>query len=100
MSSSGLVPMPFSKRVLKEYWVSLSTPLSLEMLPLPSFSPPRQIADAFRFIVSLFCPAWIRGDEPEPSHDTKPPQACRLAYASVQRSQPCADDAQGRKLFL
>src|SRR6185295_5549929 len=31
MSSSGFVPMPFSKRVLKEYCVSFSTPLSVEM---------------------------------------------------------------------
>src|SRR5882724_10927180 len=36
-SSSGLVPTPFSNRVLKEYCVCLSTPLSVEMVPLPSF---------------------------------------------------------------
>src|SRR5439155_8797087 len=53
MSSSGFVPMPFSKRVLKEYCVSLSTPLSLEMVPLPSFKPPRQTADALRFMFAL-----------------------------------------------
>src|SRR5439155_25479960 len=53
MSSSGFVPMPFSKRVLKEYGVSLSTPLSLEMVPLPSFKPPRQTADALRFMFAL-----------------------------------------------
>src|SRR5882672_522694 len=53
MSSSGFVPTPFSKRVLKEYCVSLSTPLSLEMVPLPSFKPPRQTADAFRFMFAL-----------------------------------------------
>src|SRR5439155_11466695 len=35
MSSSGFVPMPFSKRVLKEYWVSLSTPFSLDIAPFP-----------------------------------------------------------------
>jgi hypothetical protein len=31
----------------------LSTPLSLEIVPLPSFKPPRQTADAFRFIFAL-----------------------------------------------
>src|SRR3974390_204089 len=52
-SSSGLVPMPFSKRVLKEYWASFNTPLSVEMLPLPDFKSPRQTADALRFIMFL-----------------------------------------------
>ena len=47
--------MPFSKRVLKEYCVSLSTPLSLEIVPLPSFKPPRQTADALRFMFALVC---------------------------------------------
>jgi hypothetical protein len=42
--------MPFSKRVLNEYCVSLSAPLSVEMLPLPLFKSPRQTADALRFI--------------------------------------------------
>src|ERR1043165_4387020 len=51
MSSSGFVPTPFSKRVLKDYCVSLSVPLSVEMVPLPSFKPPCQTADALRFIV-------------------------------------------------
>src|SRR5260370_646178 len=53
MSSSGFVPAPFSKRVLKEYCVSLSTPLSVEIAPLPLFKSPRQIVDAFRFIFAL-----------------------------------------------
>src|SRR5471032_2796234 len=35
MSSSGFVPTPFSKRVLNEYCVSLSVPLSVGILPLP-----------------------------------------------------------------
>src|SRR5688500_3062904 len=52
MSSSGLVPAPFSKRVPKEYWVCLRTPLSLEMVPLPSLSPPCQMADALRLIIN------------------------------------------------
>src|SRR5664279_3318390 len=50
MSSSGFVPTPFSKRVLNEYCVSLSVPLSVEMLPLPVFKSPCQTADALRFI--------------------------------------------------
>jgi len=49
----GFVPTPFSKRVLNEYCVSLSTPLSLEIVPLPSFKPPRQTADALRFMFAL-----------------------------------------------
>src|ERR1039458_10080863 len=53
MSSSGLVPTPFSKRVLKEYCVSLSVPLSEEMLPWPSFKLPFQTADALRFMMLL-----------------------------------------------
>src|SRR5438093_291840 len=50
MSSSGFVPAPLSKRVEKEYCVSLSTPLSVEIVPWPSFRPPRQVADAVRFM--------------------------------------------------
>src|SRR5271157_506465 len=52
MSSSGFVPMPFSKRVLKEYWVLFRTPLAVETLPLPSFNPPDQWALALRCISS------------------------------------------------
>ena len=39
--------MPFSKRVLKEYWVLFRTPLAVETVPLPSFNPPDQWALAF-----------------------------------------------------
>src|SRR6266566_4945096 len=52
-SSSGFVPTPFSKRVLKEYCVCLRTPLSVEIEPFPSFKPPCQTADALRCILSL-----------------------------------------------
>src|SRR5579872_855035 len=52
-SSSGLVPTPFSKRVLKEYCVCLRTPLSVEIEPLPSFRPPCQTADALRCMMPL-----------------------------------------------
>src|SRR6266568_4127650 len=47
-SSSGLVPTPFSKRVLKEYCDCFKTPLSVESVPLPSFKPPCQTAVALR----------------------------------------------------
>src|SRR6516165_7150530 len=47
-SSSGLVPTPFSKRVLNEYCAFLSVPLSVEILPLPDFKSPCQTADALR----------------------------------------------------
>src|SRR3954454_449247 len=53
ISSSGLVPFPSSKRVLNEYCVFARTPLSVEMVPLPSLSPPFHSADALRFMVSL-----------------------------------------------
>jgi hypothetical protein len=43
--------MPFSNRVLNEYWVSFKTPLSVDKLPLPDFKSPCQTADALRFIV-------------------------------------------------
>src|SRR6478752_9971201 len=50
INSSGLVPFSFSKRVLKEYGVSASTPESLERLPLPERPLPRQTAFALRII--------------------------------------------------
>src|ERR1700687_3432670 len=53
-SSSGLVPTPFSNLVLKEYCVCFRTPLSVEIEPFPSFSPPCQTADPLRCIVFLF----------------------------------------------
>src|SRR5215467_8411061 len=52
-SSSGLVPIPFSKRVLKEYCVCLSTPLSVDIVPFPSFNPPCQTAEPFRCMTAL-----------------------------------------------
>src|SRR6266851_9244716 len=52
-SSSGFVPTPSSKRVLKEYCVFFKTPLSVEIEPFPSFKPPCQTADALRCMVSL-----------------------------------------------
>src|SRR5229473_4615743 len=52
-SSSGFVPTPFSNLVLNEYCVCFSTPLSVEMVPFPSFKPPCQTADALRCIISL-----------------------------------------------
>src|SRR6267378_3673089 len=55
-SSSGLVPTPFSNRVLNEYCVCLRTPLSVEIEPFPSFKPPCQTADALRCMGSLLVP--------------------------------------------
>src|SRR5580700_48319 len=71
ISSSGFVPMPFSNRVLNEYCVSLSTPLSVVRLPFPSFNPPRQTADALRFIKLLLlveCESAVR-------QEINPPEA-------------------------
>src|SRR5437763_4488400 len=51
ISSSGLVPLPFSNRVVNEYWVLERTPLSVETMPLPPFKSPCQTADAFRVII-------------------------------------------------
>src|SRR6185312_5451680 len=51
-SSSGLVPTPFSKRVLNEYCVSRSTPLAVESAPLPARRSPCQTAVASRCMIS------------------------------------------------
>lgn len=48
INSSGFVPTPFSNLVANEYCVCFSTPLSVEIVPLPSFNPPVHTADAFR----------------------------------------------------
>src|SRR6266851_2683583 len=45
-SSSGFVPTPFSNRVLNEYCVCLSVPLSVEIAPLPDFKSPCHTAEA------------------------------------------------------
>src|SRR4029077_18355385 len=50
ISSSGLVPIPYAKRVRKEYWILLSAPLSVLIVPLPSRRLPFQTADALRSI--------------------------------------------------
>src|SRR6266404_5498894 len=52
-SSSGLVPMPLSKREWNEYAVCFSTPLSVESVPLPAFRSPCQTADALRCMMFL-----------------------------------------------
>src|SRR5207249_3096846 len=51
-NSSGLVPVPFSNRALKEYGVCRSTPLSVETVPLPSFNPPCHTAEPLRCMFS------------------------------------------------
>ena len=53
INSSGLVPTPFSNRVENEYCVLASTPLAVEMRPLPPFkyhSKSRTLFFAFNFL--------------------------------------------------
>src|SRR5690242_12954224 len=52
--------MPFSNRVLKEYCVCFSTPLSVEIVPLPSFNPPCHTAEPLRCIVFLLFSVFVR----------------------------------------
>src|SRR2546430_2749714 len=63
INSSGFVPRPFSKRVLNEYCASARTPLCVERVPLPSFNPPRQTADAVRFIILRLIVTGVRRNE-------------------------------------
>src|SRR5947207_409663 len=63
INSSGFVPRPFSKRVLNEYCVSARTPLWVERIPLPSFNPPRQTADAVRFMILRLIVTGVRRNE-------------------------------------
>src|ERR1700736_2240949 len=58
INSSGLVPGVFSKRVEKEYGVLASTPLAEDTEPLPSLSPPFQIALALRCISFSLSMKW------------------------------------------
>jgi hypothetical protein len=51
-SSSGLVPIPLSKRVPNEYCDLASTPLSVVTLPFPSLRLPFHSAEALRFILT------------------------------------------------
>src|ERR1700722_16024495 len=53
ISSSGFVPFPSSNRVEKEYCVFDSTPLSVEIFPLPSLIEPFHTAEALRIMCSL-----------------------------------------------
>src|SRR5205807_3252396 len=57
INSSGLVPFSFSKRVLKEYGVSASTPESVERFPLPARPVPRQTAFALRIMLHILAVA-------------------------------------------
>src|SRR5271163_1697614 len=50
ISSSGLVPTPFSKRVPKLYCASCKVPLCVEIVPLPAFRLPCHFALALRSI--------------------------------------------------
>jgi hypothetical protein len=53
-SSSGLVPRSFSNRILNVYGTFESTPVPVDTVPRPSWSPPVHAALALRFIVSPF----------------------------------------------
>src|SRR4051812_21057725 len=52
MSSSGLVPVPLSKREPKEYWPS-KAPLPRLTRPFPPLSVPSQTADPLRVIIVI-----------------------------------------------
>src|SRR6185437_12832922 len=51
ISSSGLVPAAFSKRVPNEYCVFDKAPLSVEIVPRPDLRSPFHMADALRFMM-------------------------------------------------
>src|SRR5207249_4217507 len=46
----GFVPFSSSNRFENEYGVFVNTPLSAEIVPFPSLSPPCHTAEAFRFM--------------------------------------------------
>src|SRR5690606_19632883 len=87
ISSSGLVPGPSSKRVLKPYWVSDKAPLCVEIFPLPSFKLPFQTADAVRFmrVLLTYKPvvrwAAIGGAVEHATHRRAREQDCRCCFA-------------------
>src|SRR5437870_12974299 len=51
INSSGLVPMPWAKRVRNEYCVLFSTPLSVVNVPVPCRRVPFQTTEALRFMI-------------------------------------------------
>src|SRR5262249_48350159 len=53
INSSGLVPLPLSNRVPNEHWVFESVPLAVEIVPLPSLSPPFHCALAVLCMILL-----------------------------------------------
>src|SRR5712692_8146292 len=83
ISSSGFVPAPSSKRVENEYCVFESTPLAVEMVPLPLLRFPCHSADAFRCII----PPGIDGSRPLP---------LVLSILAKNRFQLIGDLADGR----
>jgi hypothetical protein len=63
----------------------LSTPLSVEIAPLPSFKPPRQTADAFRFIFAFHVLSgheFARGSSEASDGCFSPQDGCSLAQHS------------------
>src|SRR5579875_1017007 len=75
-SSSGLVPVPCSKRSLNEYGVFERTPLAEEIVPAPDLRSPRHCAFALR---SIQCSFWmcleLRCAQPEDRSQEKSPPA-------------------------
>ena len=67
INSSGLVSVPFSKRLLKLYGVLFRTLLPVVNCPVPSFPVPDQMAVALLFINVFIClltrRGWVNFDE-------------------------------------
>src|SRR5271157_3022704 len=104
ISSSGLVPFSFSKRVLKEYGVAASTPESVEMSPLPARPVPRQTAFALRIMevsYDVLSTPNCRAARGRPTGGRTEPQK-GFAFARFPLSQSVfgtARSGQGRAVF-
>src|SRR5450631_3156912 len=94
INSSGLVPFSFSKRVLKEYGVSASTPESVERFPLPARPVPRQTALALRIMLQILAvvsskisqiSCWRRCSADTPPIVVEPIAEADIEYAEYDR---------------
>src|SRR5579862_4226877 len=93
-SSSGLVPMPSSNRVLKEYAVALSTPLWVLSVPAPSCNPPCHSAVAVLFIQLSPCLHHLRFMI---GRDEAPVNFCPFSAADNGPGPPCGRDFPSRR---
>ena len=86
ISSSGLVPIPFSNRRRKRILRIFQYAALLEIVPLPSFRPPRHTALAVRCIRLSFCCRlnWIKFLGPATA-------GCREARRSRKGAGHCLD---------